>query len=596
VADFFVWAPRASRMDVAVLGKTFPMSPGSEGWWIVKVDHAGPGDDYTFSIDSGPPLPDPRSSWQPHGVSGPSRIVDHQAFCWTDDRFQARPLGAAIMYELHVGTFTPEGTFDGVIGKLDHLKRLGITHIELMPIADFPGRFGWGYDGVSLYAPRHDYGGPEGLKRLIDACHAKGLGVILDVVYNHLGPSGNYLPQFGPYFSDRHKTPWGDAVNFDGPYSDTVRRYFCDNALMWFLNYHVDGLRLDAVHTLVDTSALQFLEQLATEVDVLKAHLGHNLILIAESDLNDPRLVRAWELGGLGLDAQWSDDFHHSLHGVVTGERDGIHLDFGSISDLAKAFETSYVYTGKRSKFRLRKHGRPPLGVSAHCFVAFVQNHDQLGNRAKGERLCQLVDFARARVATALVLTSPFIPLLFQGEEFAATAPFQYFAEFPGDEALTRLVSEGRHRDFAAWGWNPDEVPEPAAIETYQRSILDWSEVDQGRHAEMLDWHRRLIQLRRRLPQLTDGRLDLIATSFSEEDQWLKVERSLVTIVANFSSTLRRIPLDEYRPSTILLSTHEGEIEVGPRSVSLPGTSLVILGPERPMLLDEYYSRTVLQL
>ena len=274
VADFSVWAPLASRMDVSVKGGSFRMTKGADGWWAATVPAAGPGDDYTFSIDGGPPLPDPRSDWQPHGVSGPSRLVDHAAFRWTDAGFQAKPLAGSLAYELHVGTFTPEGTFEAVIGKLDHLRDLGVTHIELMPVADFPGRFGWGYDGVGALRARHIYGGPTGLKRLVDACHAKGLGVILDVVYNHLGPSGNFLPRFGPYFSGRHKTPWGDALNFDGPHSDFVRRYFCDNAILWFQDYHIDGLRLDAVHAIIDTSAISFLEQLATEVDVLEAHLG----------------------------------------------------------------------------------------------------------------------------------------------------------------------------------------------------------------------------------------------------------------------------------------------------------------------------------
>jgi maltooligosyltrehalose trehalohydrolase len=582
-------------MDVSVLAKTFPMTRGADGWWAATVAAAGPGDDYTFSIDGGPPLPDPRSNWQPHGVSGPSRLVDHRAFRWTDASFQAKPLSGSLIYELHVGTFTPEGTFEAVIGKLDHLRDLGVTHIELMPIADFPGRFGWGYDGVSLYAPRHLYGGPTGLKRMVDACHAKGLGVILDVVYNHLGPSGNFLPQFGPYFSGRHKTPWGDALNFDGPHSDFVRRFFCDNALMWFLDYHLDGLRLDAVHTMIDTSAISFLEQLATEVDVLKAHLGRNLVLIAESDLNDPRLVRPTEVGGIGLDAQWSDDFHHALHSVITGERNGCLVDFGSIGDLAKVFEKSFVYTGTRSQFRQRRHGRPPVEVSAHRFLGYIQNHDQLGNRARGERLCHLIGVDRAKLAAALVLTSPFVPMLFQGEEFAASAPFQFFADFPDDPALARLISEGRHNDFAAFGWNPEDVPEPGSPETFLRSKLDWSEVGLDDHGEMLEWHRRLIRLRRQLPQLTDGRLDLVSTSFSEDDQWLVVERSQITIAVNFAALRREIPIDEQQPQTVLLSTHDSEIEMGPGSVSLPGHSLVILGPEHSTILDHFYSCTILQ-
>jgi maltooligosyltrehalose trehalohydrolase len=577
-------------MDVAVLGKTFPMTRAAEGWWTADIPSAGPGDDYTFSIEGGPTLPDPRSGWQPQGVSGPSRLVDHQAFRWTDDGFQARPLSSALIYELHVGTFTPEGTFEAAIGKLDYLKDLGITHIELLPVADFPGRFGWGYDGVALYAPRHVYGGPEGLKRLVDACHSRGLGVILDVVYNHLGPSGNYLRQFGPYFSERHKTPWGDSLNFDGPYSDLVRRFFCDNALMWFRDYHVDGLRLDAVHAIIDTSAINFLEQLATEVDVLKAHVGRHLVLIAESDLNDPRVVRPWEIGGFGIDAQWSDDFHHALHSVITGERNGYYLDFGSIADLATSFKTSYVYTGTRSAFRLRRHGRPPIGLSAHHFLGYVQNHDQLGNRAKGDRLCHLTSIDRAKLAAALVLTAPFVPMLFQGEEFGATAPFQYFADFPDDPELSRAVSEGRRKEFVAFGWEPEEIPDPASPETFRRSKLDWGEVDREPHRGLLRWYRQLIRLRRRLPQLTDGRLDLVATAYNEEDQWLVVERSLVTIAVNFADERRSIPLPEGRPHTVLLGTHEAGIEVGREAASLPGNALVVLGPAHPSILNHFHS------
>jgi maltooligosyltrehalose trehalohydrolase len=495
-----------------------------------------------------------------------------------------------LIYELHVGTFTPEGTFDAVIDKLDHLKDLGVTHVELMPVADFPGRFGWGYDGVALYAPRHAYGGPEGLKRLVDAAHARGLGVILDVVYNHLGPSGNYLPRFGPYFSERHKTPWGDALNFDGPHSDEVRRFFCDNALMWFHDYHVDGLRLDAVHAIVDTSAINFLEQLATEVDALKAHLGRHLVLIAESDLNDPRIVRPWEMGGFGIDAQWSDDFHHALHSLITGERDGYYRDFGSIADLATSFKNAYVYTGGRSQSRLRRHGRPPIGLSAHHFLGYVQTHDQVGNRAQGDRLCHLTSLERTKLAAALVMTAPFVPMLFQGEEFGATAPFQYFADFPDDPALSKAVSEGRRGEFAAFGWRPEDVPDPSSPSTFQRSKLDWGEVDREPHRGLLDWQRQLIRLRRRLPELTDGRLDLVDTRFSEDDRWLVVERSLVTIAANFADDRRTIPLDPDRPRTLLLGTHAGGIEVGRDSLSLPGDALAILGPEHPSILDHFQS------
>jgi maltooligosyltrehalose trehalohydrolase len=582
MAVFRVWAPRAERVDLNVLGTTVSMAPEAEGWWVAEVAAAGAGDDYSFSLDGGSPFPDPRSNWQPQGVHAASRLVDHGAFRWSDAGFQATPLAAALVYELHVGTFTPEGTFEAAIARLDHLTKLGVTHIELMPVADFPGRFGWGYDGVALFAPRHSYAGPEGLKRLVDACHARGLAVILDVVYNHFGPSGNYLPRFGPYLSERHKTPWGASVNLDGPHSDEVRRFLCDNALYWFRDYHVDGLRLDAVHALVDLSAIHLLEQLATEVEVLAAHLGRNLILIAESDLNDPRVVRPREIGGYGIDAQWSDDFHHALHTVLTGERSGYYADFGSIADLATALKNAYVYAGKRSAFRLRGHGRPASSLSAHRFLGYSQTHDQVGNRALGDRLIHQCGLERARLAAALVLTAPFVPLLFQGEEFGATAPFLYFADFADDPPLSRAVSEGRRREFAGFVAQPEEIPDPATLETFTRSKLDWTELEREPHHGLLQWYRRLIRLRRQLPQLSDGRLDQLATVFSEADGWLVVERCEITIVVNFAPQRRTIPIRADRPRAILLATPCSAVDCEQDRISLSGTAFVILGPDRP--------------
>jgi maltooligosyltrehalose trehalohydrolase len=580
MAIFRVWAPRAQRVEVSVLGSSVPMAREAEGWWVAEAAPAGAGDDYTFSLDGGPPLPDPRSASLPQGVHAPSRLVDQSAFRWSDAGFQARPLSAALIYELHVGSFTPEGTFEGAIARLEHLTKLGVTHVELMPVADFPGRFGWGYDGVALFAPRHEYGGPAGLKRLVDACHSRGLAVILDVVYNHLGPSGNYLPRFGPYFSERHTTPWGASLNFDGPYSEEVRRFVCDNALGWFRDYHVDGLRLDAVHAMVDLSAIHVLEQLSAEVEALGAHLGRGLILIAESDLNDPRVVRPREMEGYGIDAQWSDDFHHALHTVLTGERSGYYVDFGSIADLATALKSAYVYAGKPSAFRLRRHGRPAGGLSAHRFIGYSQTHDQVGNRAQGDRLIHQCGLERARLAAALALTAPFIPLLFQGEEFGASAPFPYFADFADDPALSRAVSEGRRREFTGLGWRPEEVPDPAALETFSRAKLDWSELEREPHRGLFQWYQDLVQLRRQLPQLNDGQLDRVATAFNEAEAWLVVERSDVTIVVNFAPQWRAIPIRPDRPRAILLATHDSGIEVERERISLPATALVVLGPQ----------------
>lgn len=588
MAEFHVWAPRAAKVQVEVRGERIPLTPLEHGWWIADAPGAGPGDDYAFRLDDGPPLPDPRSSWQPRGVHGSSRLIDHQAFAWTDLGFQAPPLSSAVIYELHVGTFTHEGTFEAIIPKLEHLKSLGVTHLELMPVADFPGKFGWGYDGVCLFAPRHLYGGPEGLKRLVNACHQKGLGVLLDVVYNHLGPNGNYLSQFGPYFTDRHQTPWGSALNFDGPYSDEVRRYFCDNAVMWLRDYHFDGLRLDAVHAIVDTSAIPFLEQLATEIDELKAHLGRHLVLIAESDLNDPRVVRPWEMGGFGIDAQWCDDFHHSVHSVITGERGGYYADFGTIDDLATGFEQPYIYAGRHSIFRQRQHGRPPIGLSAHRFVTYIQNHDQLGNRAQGDRICHIASPQRGKIAAALVLTSPYIPMLFQGEEWSASAPFQYFADWSDEPELAKAVAEGRRNEFRAFGWNPEEVPDPTAPETYLRSRLNWDELATEPHAEMVEWYRQLIRLRRQLSALSDGRLDYVSTAYSEADQWLAVERGPVTILCNFNSQDQSVPIPPEQPKTVLLASAE-PVEIDGDTVRMPGNCVAILGPEDPE--DAFASR-----
>jgi maltooligosyltrehalose trehalohydrolase len=458
--DFRLWAPKATTVEIALANRRIPMMPCAGGWWIVDVPAAGPETEYSFILDNSPPLPDPRSACQPQGVHGPSRVIDHQAFAWTDERWQPGPLSSAMLYELHIGTFTPAGTFEAAIEHLDHLVELGITHVELMPVAEFSGIRGWGYDGVDLYAPHHGYGGPEGLKRLVNAAHSKGLAVLLDVVYNHLGPAGNYLERFGSYFTNRHHTPWGQAVNLDGLGSDKVRRFFCDNALMWLRDYHMDGLRLDAVHALIDTSAVHFLEQLAAEVHTLEAQLGRHLVLIAESDLNDPRVVRPSEIGGYGLAAQWSDDFHHALHTVLTGERAGYYGDFGTLADLAQALTNAFVYDGRYSRFRDRRHGRPATGLSGHRFFSYLQNHDQIGNRAKGERSSHLISPGRLKIAAGLVLTSPFVPLLFQGEEWGASTPFQYFTDHE-DPKLGRAVSEGRRSEFSAFAWSAEEVPDP---------------------------------------------------------------------------------------------------------------------------------------
>ena len=529
--EFSVWAPIPGQVDVVVDGRSYPMDKGSTGWWTSRVPDARPGCRYGFSLDGGTPRPDPRSPSQPEGVHGLSEMVDHAGYRWADSAWRGIPLRGAVLDEIHIGTFTPEGTFDAAAGRLDHLVELGVDAVEVMPVAEFPGRRGWGYDGVDLFAPHHAYGGPDGFKRFVDACHGRGLGVVLDVVYNHLGPDGNYLAQFGPYFSSRHQTNWGDAVNFDGPGSDEVRRFVVDNALMWLVDYHVDGLRLDAVHAFVDESAQHILEQLAVEIDALASRLGRSLFVVAESDRNDPRLVRSREAGGFGLDGVWADEWHHALHAVLTGETDGYYEDFGGLSLLAKALRQAWVYDGMWSPHRQRRHGGSPAGLAGYRFTVFSQNHDQVGNRAAGERLGALTTPARQRIAAALLLTSPFTPLLFQGEEWGATAPFQYFTEHE-DPELGRAVSDGRRREFQRFGWSPEDVPDPQNPETFERSRLDWKELDQSLHIDLLDWYRQLISIRRRLG-LADPRLQAVDAGCDESRGTLWVTRDAVRILVN---------------------------------------------------------------
>jgi maltooligosyltrehalose trehalohydrolase len=566
-----VWAPRASTVVLRVDSSDVPMQQSGGGWWAADRARRA-GERYGYLVDGDGPLPDPRSAFQPEGVHGLSAVVDHGAFAWTDAGWQAPPLASAVLYELHVGTFTPEGTFDAAIAKLPHLVDLGVTHVELMPVCEFAGPRGWGYDGVDLFAPHHAYGGPDGLKRLIDACHARGLAVVIDVVYNHLGPAGNYLGRFGPYFTDRYRTPWGDAVNFDGAGSDEVRRFVCDNALMWLRAYHADGLRIDAVHAIVDTSAVHLLEQLAIEVDALEAALGRHLVLIAESDLNDPRIVWPRERGGYGIDAQWSDDFHHALHTVLTGERSGYYEDFGTLDQLAAALRDAFVYGGVRSRHRGRVHGRAPHGVPGSRFVVAAQNHDQIGNRARGDRLAHLVSPGRLRIAAALLLTAPYVPLLFQGEEWGASSPFLYFTSH--DEELGRLVAEGRRREFAAFGWDPEAIPDPQAPGTFARSRLDWDEIARPGHHELLEWHRALLALRRHTPALRDPDRQSCRVEHSGPEGWIVVRRRGIATACNLDGTARTVPLG--RPAHVLLASSPA-VRLRGTAIDLPPESAAIV-------------------
>ena len=489
---FDVWAPLANSVIVEVIRRD-----GAERHILYRSDagvHSGvvagavSGKDYVYRLDDGPARPDPVSRLLPTGVHGPTRIVDPAAFTWSDQSWRGIAMADAIIYELHIGTFTPAGTFDAAIERLPYLRSLGITAIEIMPVSQFPGRRNWGYDGASLYAVQESYGGPDGLRRLVDAAHRQGLAVLLDVVYNHVGPEGNYLSEFGPYFSDRSLSTWGDGFNLDGPDSDEVRRYLVQNATYWITEYHFDGLRLDAADRIVDLGALHLLEELAAAVHERGRELGRQTLVIAESDANDPRYIKPVGDGGLGLDAQWSDDFHHAVHAALTGERQGYYADFADLTSVGKALTERFVNDGRHSGYRRRRHGRPAAHIPGDRFVICVQNHDQVGNRARGERLSTLVCPDALRLAAAILLLSPYVPLLFMGEEYGESAPFLYFVSHT-DPALVEAVREGRRREFAAFAWS-GEVPDPADESTFEQSKLVWARSEQPGHAELLMLHR----------------------------------------------------------------------------------------------------------
>ena len=582
---FSVWAPSVGRAEVEVAGRRYPMEPGDRpGWWRAEVPVSGE-TDYAFRLDGGEPLPDPRSPRQPYGPAGASRTYCHACFRWTDAGWRGRQLQGAVVYELHVGTFTPEGTLDAAIERLGHLVELGVSVVELMPVAAFPGRQGWGYVGIGVWAVHEPYGGPDALKRFVDACHRRGLAVFLDVVYNHVGP-GNRLAAFGPYFTSAYQTPWGPAVNLDQPGSDEVRSFVLDNALMWLRDYHVDGLRLDAVHALEDHRAVHILEDLAVAVDAFAVAAGRPAVLVAESDLNDPRLVTPREAGGYGLTAQWNDDFHHAVHSLVTGEQHGYYGDFGGVAAVAKTLTGAYFHDGTWSSFRGRTHGRPVdvLRVPAYRFVGFVQDHDQIGNRAVGDRIAATLggDPLREgllRVAAGLVLTAPFTPMLFMGEEWGADTPWQFFTVHT-DPALAAAVSADRTSEFAAHGWGAADVPDPQDPETFLRSRLDWGQPAREPYRSLLDWYRALLALRRARPELTDPRLDRVRVDFNEEDRWLLVTRGPLRIAANLGAVPADIPLIPAarfsRSPVVLLASGPG-IPVHAHRITIPPASFAVV-------------------
>ncbi|MFZ5447282.1 MAG: malto-oligosyltrehalose trehalohydrolase [Thermodesulfobacteriota bacterium] len=506
---FLVWAPLADRVEVRLISPRealFPLEKSKKGYFSATVAGVEPGCLYFYRLNGQQDFPDPASRFQPQGVHGPSQVVDPH-FPWGDGHWPGLSLRDYVIYELHVGTFTQEGTFTAVIPHLDGLKELGLTAIELMPVAQFPGERNWGYDGVYPYAPQNSYGGPQGLKNLVNACHQRGLAVVLDVVYNHLGPEGNYLANYGPYFTQRYCTPWGPALNFDGPESDEVRRFFIENALFWGSEYHVDALRLDALHAIVDLSPRPFLAELAETVHRVGERLNRKIYLMAESDLNDVRLLRSPELGGCGLDAHWNDDFHHALHTLLTGEQTGYYQDFGRLDQLAQAWREGFIYSGAYSPFRRRRHGSSSRDISAERLVVFAQNHDQVGNRLGGERLSRLVSFEALKLAAGVVLLSPFMPLLFMGEEYGETAPFLYFVSH-GDPGLIEAVRQGRIEEFASFCWL-EEPPDPQGEKTFSRAKLDHRLRLEGNHKVLMEFYRELLGLRRELSLLADlGRRD----------------------------------------------------------------------------------------
>jgi maltooligosyltrehalose trehalohydrolase len=549
-----VWAPRATRVDLVVSGarQSTAMRAHRDGWFASEQE-LEPGTDYAYALDGSAPLPDPRSQWQPAGVFGPSRVVDHDDFQWTDEHRRGVLLAGSIVYELHVGTFSSAGTFDGAIKYFDHLVDLGVDVIEVMPVNAFDGVRGWGYDGVLLYAVHDPYGGPSGFKRFVDAAHGRGLGVFLDVVYNHFGPTGNHLDRFGPYTTDRHRTPWGEAVNLDGPGSVDVRRFFIDNARFWLETYHLDGLRLDAVHALVDDSETHFLAELAESVDALSAHVRRPLSLIAEYPQTDPVAVRSRDAGGHGLTAEWRDEVHHAIHAAMTGERDGYYAPFGELGDIAAA-----VLGPKEELPRDR-------------FVTCVQNHDQVGNRAKGERFVHLVGMDAAKVGAALLLCGPFTPLLFMGEEWAASSPFPYFCG-PRAEDLDEAVRRGRRHEFAAFGWEPAATPDPVAQSTFELATLRWSELAEQDHASMLAWYRQLVRLRRERPELADPRPASVEVDVDEARRTLVMRRGPIVIAANLSDHDARLDV----MGELVLGSVEG-IRTGADGTTLPPHSAAVV-------------------
>jgi len=567
-----VWAPRRKKVQLHRPGLGLTAMEPREGGWFTGSVELNDGDEYGFVLDDAPAVrPDPRSRRQPRGVHDLSAWFDPRAHAWQDTAWTGRQLAGSVIYELHIGTFTPEGTLDSAIERLDHLVELGIDFVELLPVNAFNGTHNWGYDGVLWYAVHEGYGGPAAYQRFVDACHVRGLGVIQDVVHNHLGPSGNYLPEFGPYLRDAERNTWGSSIDLDEP---EVRRYIVENALMWLRDHHVDGLRLDAVHALKDSSARHILRELAEHADALSAHVGRPLTLIAESDLNDATLIAAREAGGYGLAAQWSDDYHHALRVAVSGEITGYYADFEPLSALVKVATTGFFHDGSWSSFRDRAHGYPiDPRIPTSRLVTFSQDHDQIGNRAAGDRLSQSLDEGGLAIAAVLCVLSPFTPMLFMGEEWAASTPWQFFTSHPEPE-LGRATAEGRIAEFAAMGWDRSVVPDPQDPETFARSKLDWEEKDADVHARILALYRSLISLRREEPDLTDPAFGSLEADADESTRVFRLRRGRTQILVNFAEETRRMPVPP--SATVLLTTHDG-LTLDQTDAVLPARCAVVI-------------------
>ena len=598
--EFRVWAPNLTNLAVRVMGgnegepsRTIPMRQSSDSEFVATVPQVGAGADYVYVLDGERERPDPVSRWQPGGVHAPSRVVDPASFRWSDQGWSGIPLRDFIIYELHTGTFTREGTFESVIARLPYLRDLGITAIEIMPVAEVPGNRNWGYDGASLYAPQSSYGGPTGLKKLVDACHQHGLAVVLDVVYNHLGPEGNYLPEFAPCFTDTHHTPWGKAINFDGPESDGVRRFIIDNALYWLTEYHVDALRLDAIHGIYDFGARHILDELSQAFQDQARRLQRQAWLIAESDLEDVRIINPRAKGGYAFDAQWHDDFHHALYALLTGQREGFLMDFGAVANLSKSVTEGFVFDWRYSHYRRRHYGSSSKNRPGEQFVGFIQNHDQVANTSRGKRLSSLVSSGQQKLAAVLTLSSPFLPLLFMGEEYGETAPFLYFTSFD-DPGLAAAVTAGRKKELGSH-YSESEFADPQAPGTFEHCKLDWSKTEVSPHAEILRLYRDLISLRRRHLSLANCRKELTEIQFNEQRKWLLMKRSDPSgsgalLVFNFSSEAQSIPvLDSDHSWRLALWTGDAIYGggSGPRPVERPGSvsQLLLAGFEAAILI-----------